>query len=89
MPDTIDAPTETRAYPTTKQLVANVLKMLPDDCTMEQVKYHLDVAETVRLRFSRADAILDECGSIEEAVRRGKLIPHAEVMRRAKQLLDK
>lgn len=86
--DTLEPPVKP-TYPTTKQLVENVLRMIPDDCTMEQVKYHLDTAEMIRERSMGLDSILEGCGSVEEAVRQGKLIPHEEVMRRMEQWLKK
>jgi hypothetical protein len=39
-----------------KDEVTALLKKLPDDCTLEDVQYHLDVIEKVRRGIARADA---------------------------------
>ena len=38
-----------------KQEVSNLLTCLPDDCSLEDVQYHLYVLEKVRKGLSRAD----------------------------------
>ena len=53
---------------TTKQQVERVLKDLPDDCTLEDVQYHLFVMERIRSRLEIAD--------------RGEFVPHDEVEKR-------
>lgn len=40
---------------TTKADVASLLQTLPDDCTLEDVQYHLYVLEKVRAGLDRAD----------------------------------
>lgn len=39
-----------------KQEVASLLERLPEDCTLEDIQYHLYVLETVRHGLTRADA---------------------------------
>lgn len=39
-----------------KDEVTALLKKLPDDCTLEDVQYHLYVIEKVRRGIARADA---------------------------------
>ena len=39
-----------------KEEVAELLKKLPDDCTLEDIQYHLYVLEKVRRGLARADA---------------------------------
>ena len=41
---------------TTKQDVESLLKALPDDCTFEDVQYHLCVIEKIQRGLNRADA---------------------------------
>ena len=53
---------------TTKQQVERVLQSLPDDCTFEDVQYHLFVMERMRNRLEQAD--------------KGDFIPHDEVEKR-------
>jgi len=53
---------------TTKQQVERVLRSLPDDCTLEDVQYHLFVMERLRSRLEMAD--------------RSEFIPHNEVEKR-------
>lgn len=51
--------------PDAKSQVREVLDRLPDDCTIEDVQYHLYVAEKIRRRIQQADA--GECISHAEA----------------------
>jgi predicted transcriptional regulator len=51
----------------TKQAVRELLDKLPDDCTLDDVLYHLDVLQ--KIAQGRAEA------------RAGQLIPHEEVER--------
>jgi predicted transcriptional regulator len=51
----------------TKQAVRELLERLPDDCTLDDVLYHLYVLQ--RIAEGRADS------------RSGQLIPHEEVAR--------
>lgn len=41
---------------TAKQEVETLLKKLPEDCTLEDVQYHLYVIEKIHRGLSRADA---------------------------------
>jgi predicted transcriptional regulator len=61
----------------TKQAVRDLLEKLPDDCTLDEVLYHLYVLQRVSQGLAEADA--------------GGLIPHEEVeqeFRRRWQLGD-
>jgi predicted transcriptional regulator len=61
----------------TKQAVRDLLEKLPDDCTLDEVLYHLYVLQRVSQGLAEADA--------------GDLIPHEEVeqeFRRRWQLGD-
>ena len=49
----------------TKQSVRELLDRLPEDCTLEEVLYHLYVLQAVETGLADADA--------------GRVIPHAEV----------
>lgn len=40
---------------TAKQEVESLLNRLPDDCSLEDIQYHLHVLEKVRLRLDTAD----------------------------------
>lgn len=40
---------------TAKQQAEDVLKTLPADCSMEQIQYHLYVADKIRRRLETAD----------------------------------
>jgi len=60
---------------TAKQQAEDVLKSLPEDCSMEQIQYHLYVADKIRHRLETAD---------DEAP-----IPHEEVKRRLEKWLIK
>ena len=51
-----------------KQQVREVLDQLPDDCTIEDVQYHLYVADLIRRRVEASE---QEAG-----------IPHAEIVKR-------
>ena len=50
----------------TKQTVRQILDRLPDDCTIEDVLYHLYVVRSVERGLAEADA--------------GKTIPHKRVV---------
>jgi hypothetical protein len=41
---------------TAKQQVQSILNRLPDDCTLDDVPYHLYIAETLRHRLDQLDA---------------------------------
>ncbi len=58
-----------------KQTVRDVLKQLPDDCTLEDVQYQLYLRQ--KLEKSRAAAV------------EGRLVPHDEVKRRLSKWLVK
>lgn len=49
----------------TKRIVRDLLDRLPEDCTMEEVLYHLYVLQAVQAGVVDADA--------------GRVVPHAEV----------
>jgi predicted transcriptional regulator len=49
----------------TKQVVRELLDRLPEDCTMDEVLYHLYVLQAVQAGVVDADA--------------GRVVPHAEV----------
>lgn len=59
---------------TTKQQVERVLRNLPDDCTVEDVQYHLFVMERIRSRLAQAD--------------NGNFVPHDEVEKRLAKWLS-
>ena len=59
---------------TVKQEVSNLLTRLPDDCSLEDVQYHLYVLQKIRAG--------------EEAVGAGKVIPHDKVMRELAEWLE-
>ncbi len=40
---------------TIKEEVKELLEKLPDDCTIEDIQYHLYVLQKIRRRVSRAD----------------------------------
>ena len=50
----------------TKQQVRTILDQLPDDCSVEDVQYHLYVIEKLRRRIELADDP-DQCVSQTEA----------------------
>ena len=60
---------------TAKQQVEEVLSHLPDDCTIEQIQYHLYVAEKIRRRLETAEDVAP--------------IPHDEVKNRLEKWLIK
>jgi hypothetical protein len=60
---------------TAKQQAQDVLQALPDDCSMEQIQYHLYVADKIRQRLDTAD---DQ-----------PPIPHEEVKKRLEKWLIK
>ena len=51
-----------------KQQVTKVLDNLPDDCSIEDVQYHLYIVETIRRRLELADR--GETVSLTEAEKR-------------------
>jgi predicted transcriptional regulator len=63
------------AVASAKQTVRDVLKRLPDDCTLEDVQYHLYLRQ--KLEKSR------------RAAAEGRLVPHEEVKRRLSKWLGK
>ena len=56
-----------------KDLVLGILQSLPDDCSLEDVQYEL----YVRQKIAEGEKAADE----------GKLVPHEEVMREAREWL--
>jgi len=56
-----------------KQMVREVLDSLPDDCTVDDVQYELYVRQRI--------------GEGERAARAGKVVPHEQVMREAREWL--
>lgn len=60
---------------TAKEQVQEVLQSLPDDCSMEQIQYHLYVADLIRHRLETAD--------------NEPSIPHEEVKKRLEKWLIK
>jgi predicted transcriptional regulator len=58
-----------------KQLVLEVLDSLPDDCSLEDVQYELYVRQKVAEGEHAADA--------------GQVVPHEDVMREAREWLDR
>ena len=58
-----------------KQLVLDVLESLPDDCSLEDVQYELYVRQKVAEGEQAADA--------------GQVVPHEDVMREAREWLDR
>lgn len=61
------------AAPDAKSQVRDVLDRLPDDCSSEDVQYHLYVAEKLRRRIAQADA--------------GQAVPHSEAEKRLENWL--
>ena len=61
--------------PTVKDQVRATLDRLPDDCTFEEVQYHLFVADTLRRRLEQSET--------EEG------IPHEEVVMRLQKWLKR
>jgi predicted transcriptional regulator len=59
----------------TKQAVRDVLKQLPDDCTLEDVQYQLYLRQ--KLEKSRT------------AAAQGRVVPHEEVKKRLSRWLAK
>ena len=57
-----------------KEEVANLLERLPDDCSLEDIQYHLYVLEKIRRG-------LDDS-------RNGRTVPHEDVVRRLSQWRD-
>ena len=53
---------------TTKDEIQSLLQKLPDDCTFEDVQYHLYVVEKIRRGIERAES--EGAVSQEEAERR-------------------
>lgn len=60
---------------TAKQQAIEVLQNLPEDCSMEQIQYHLYVAEKIRQRLQTADTVPS--------------IPHDEVKKRLEKWIIK
>jgi hypothetical protein len=60
---------------TAKQQAQEVLQTLPEDCSMEQIQYHLYVANKIRRRLETAD---DQ-----------PAIPHDEVKKRLEKWIIK
>ena len=60
---------------TAKQVAQEVLESLPDDCSLEDISYHL----YVRARVEEGLHDLDE----------GRVVPHEQVMREAAEWLRK
>lgn len=58
-----------------KQLVLDVLKALPDDCSLEDVQYELHIRQQVAEGERAADA--------------GETLPHDTVVREAREWLQK
>lgn len=58
-----------------KQMVVELLQGLPDDCTLEDVQYHLYVMQVIQRRTQQADA--------------GDFIPHEDVKKRLSKWLIK
>lgn len=54
--------------PNAKTQVREVLERLPDDCTIEDVQYHLYIADKIRRRIEQSDA--DQAVPHDEAVAR-------------------
>ncbi|MFN0137366.1 MAG: hypothetical protein ACKVS9_14780 [Phycisphaerae bacterium] len=63
------------AAPDAKSQVRDVLDRLPDDCSIEDIQYHLYVAEKLRRRIEQADA--------------GHAVPHTEAEKRLDKWLMK
>ncbi len=61
------------AAPNVKAQVREVLDRLPDDCSLEDVQYHLYVIEKLRRRIAQADS--------------GQTVPHAEAEKRLEKWL--
>lgn len=58
-----------------KQVVREVLDSLPEDCSIEDVQYQLYVRQRV--------------AEGEQAADQGKLVPHEDVMREAREWLSR
>jgi len=54
-----------------KQVVRDLLEKLPDDCTLDDVLYHLYVLQHLLLGLAEAES--------------GQVVPHAEVERRLRE----
>jgi hypothetical protein len=63
------------AEPNAKAQVIEVLDKLPDDCTIEDIQYHLYVREKLRHRIEQADA--------------GQAVSHTEAEKRLDKWLIK
>ena len=61
--------------PNIKEQVKQLLEALPDDCTFEDIQYHLYV--------------LDRIAQGEKDISEGRVIPHQEVKRRMAEWLTK
>lgn len=71
----VKRPPSRKAHPTTKQQVQQLLRDMPDDCTIEDIQYRLYVLEKARLGF--------------QAIDDGKGIPHDQVKRRLQKWLTR
>ena len=58
-----------------KQVVRDVLESLPDDCSLEDVQYELYVRQRILAG--------------ERAANAGELVPHEQVMREAREWLER
>ena len=56
-----------------KEFVLDVLQSLPDDCTVEDIQYQLYVRQKI--------------AEGEQAAREGRIVPHEQVMREAREWL--
>jgi predicted transcriptional regulator len=59
---------------TIKNQAINIIKSLPDDCTVEDIQYHLYVYEKVQ----RGEGAIDE----------GKVVPQKEAEKRIREWLN-
>jgi predicted transcriptional regulator len=57
-----------------KEEVAHLLDRLPDDCSLEDIQYHLYVLEKIRRGI--------------DDVENGRVVPHEEVVRRLRTWRD-
>jgi predicted transcriptional regulator len=60
---------------TAKQLVRDVLESLPDDCSVEEIQYSI----YVRQRIAEGEQAADD----------GRVVPHEQVMREAREWLGR
>jgi len=57
---------------TAKQQAQSILNQLPDDCTLDDVQYHLYIAETLRHRLDQLDAGAEVVSQAEAEQRMAK-----------------